>query len=114
MVNFTRKTFEPGQLVFDDGDAAETVYLLRSGAVEIRIGTQSGSPRTLGNIKPGEIFGEMALLEDRSHRAAAVIREKSVIFEVPRQDFFNRLDALDPVMKSVFNHLLSRLRNDGT
>ena len=111
MVTFTRKTFEPGQTVFDEGDAAETVYLLRSGAVEIRTGTRTAKPRTLAKVKVGEVFGEMALLENRSHGATAAALEKSEILEVPRDEFMKRLGALDPVMKSVVNHLMSRLRD---
>jgi CRP/FNR family transcriptional regulator, cyclic AMP receptor protein len=107
---FEVRTFEPNQVIFDEGEAAQTVYILRKGAVEIRVGTRGDAPRVLITIKTGDIFGELALLENRSHRAAAVTTEKTEVLEVPRQDFLNRLDASDPVMKAVVNHLVSRLR----
>ncbi len=111
MVEFTRKSFAPGQRIFDNGDAAESVFVLRSGAVQILITHKNKMTTTLGDVKPGEVFGEVALLENRCHRAAAVAREKSVILEVPRDEFMRRLDASDPIMKSVVNHLIARLQS---
>ncbi|MDP6832709.1 MAG: cyclic nucleotide-binding domain-containing protein [Alphaproteobacteria bacterium] len=111
MVTFTRKSFEPSQLVFDEGDAAESVYVLRSGSVKIRVAGENGKSATLADVEIGEVFGEVALLENRSHRAKAVASEKSVVLEIPRDEFLRRLNASDPVMKSVVNHLISRLRD---
>ena len=59
---------------------------------------------------PGFVFGELALLENRSHQAAAVAVEKTEVLEVPREEFIKKLNASDPVMKTVVNHLVSRLR----
>ena len=84
---FSRKTFEPNHTIFDEGDPADTVFILRSGAVEIRIGTLGEHPRTLTKIKVGDVFGELALLENRSHGAAAIALEKSEVLEVPREEF---------------------------
>lgn len=107
---FGRKTFEPNRTIFDEGDAANSVYILRSGAVEIRIGTRGDNPRTLATVKVGDVFGELALLEGRSHGAAAITLKKSEVLEVPREDFIRRLNASDPIMKAVVNHLVSRMR----
>ncbi len=107
---FSRKSFEPNRVIFDEGDPADTVYILRSGAVEIRIGNRSDHPRTLLRVNVGEVFGELALLENRSHEAAAIALEKSEVLEIPRGDFIKRLNASDPVMKAVVNHLVSRLK----
>lgn len=110
MVEFTRKTFEPYEFIFDEGDAAKTVYVLKSGAVEVRTGKRASTPITLGEIKVGEVFGEVALLENRSHGAAAMAQEKSVVLEVPRAEFMKLLNASDPVIKSVVKHLILTLR----
>ncbi len=111
MVTFTRKTFETSQTIFEKGDAAESVYVLRSGMVRIRVVEADGKSKTLADVNVGEVFGEVALLENRSHRAAAIASEKSVVLEVPREEFLRRLDAADPIMKSVVNHLIARLRD---
>ncbi len=106
---FKRRTFAANKTVFDEGDTADTVYVLSKGAVEIRVGTLSDNPRTLTVVKVGDVFGEMALLQDRRHQAAAITLEESDLLEVPRDEFIERLNASDPVMKAVVNHLVSRL-----
>lgn len=107
---FGQRTIEANQKIFDEGDRADKVFVLKSGAVEIRVSTLSDNPRTLTTIKVGDVFGELALLENRSHEAAAITLEKSEVIEVPRKEFLKRLNAADPVMKAVVNHLVSRLR----
>ena len=107
---FDSKTFEPNRSIFDEGDPAKEVYILRSGSVEIRIGTRGDFPRTLAIVKVGDVFGELALLENRSHEAAAIALEKSEVLVVPRLEFIERLNASDPVMKTVVNHLVSRMQ----
>jgi CRP-like cAMP-binding protein len=110
---YKRRTFPANRTIFDEGEPADAVYVLSSGAVEIRVGTLSDHPRTLTVIKVGDVFGEMALLQGRRHQAAAIALEESEVLEVPRRDFLNRLNDADPVMRAVVNHLVSRL-NDMT
>lgn len=107
---FSRKTFDRNSTVFEEGAPAECVYVLRSGSVEIRSGTRGETPLVVTRIKVGDVFGELALLESRSHEAAAVALERSEMLEVPREEFMKRLNAADPVMKTVVNHLVSRLK----
>ncbi|MBT3370501.1 MAG: Crp/Fnr family transcriptional regulator [Rhodospirillaceae bacterium] len=107
---FKKKKFAANQTIFDERSPAEWVYILSSGAVEIRVGTLSDNPTTLTTIKVGDVFGELALLEGRPHRAEAVATEPTEVLEVPRQEFIDRLNASDPVMKTVVNHLVRRLQ----
>ena len=61
-------------------------------------------------MRHGLTIGELALLEGRAHKAAAITLETSEVLEVPREEFMKRLNAADPVMKTVINHLVSRLK----
>ena len=49
--HFPKKVYEANQKIFDENDVADTAYILRSGAVDIRIGTLSDSPSVLTTIK---------------------------------------------------------------
>jgi len=51
----------------------------------------------------------MALLQGRRHHATAIALEACEVLEVPRDTFIERLNAADPVMKAVVNHLVARL-----
>ncbi|MHA1154131.1 MAG: hypothetical protein ACTSQ7_16015 [Alphaproteobacteria bacterium] len=48
--------------------------------------------------------------ENRSHQAAAIAVEKAEVLEVSHEEFMKKLNVSDPVMKTVVNHLVSRLR----
>ena len=88
------------------------VYFLRSGLVRICVAAQNGKSKTLVDVKVGEVFGEVALLENRPHWAFAIALEKSVVLEILRGEFMRHLDAADPIMKSVVNHLFLHLRDE--
>ena len=107
---FKHRTFEPNCVIFSEGDPAEAVYVIKSGSVVIRIGTRGDNPQTVTTLGEGDIFGELALLENRSHSATAVAVEKTETVEVPHEEFLKRLNASDPIMKVVVNRLVLRLR----
>ena len=107
---FKKKTLAANQVIFDERSPADCVYILSSGAVEIRVGTLSDNPSRLTTIRVGDVFGELALLEDRPHRAEAIATEPTEVLEIPRKEFLDRLNAADPVMKTVVNHLVRRLQ----
>ncbi len=63
------RSFEPGQVVFREGDASDTCYIVRSGrarAVREHVG---GRTITLATFGPGDIFGELAMFEDELRSA---------------------------------------------
>lgn len=107
---YKRTTFEPNHVIFAEGDTAKAIYVIKNGAVEIRVGTRGDNPQTLATLRKGEVFGELALIEERSRKAAAIAIEKTEVVEVPCEEFIERLNATDPIMKTVIYHLVWRLR----
>jgi len=85
---FPLATYDPGEIIFAEGDKGEHMYVVRSGDVEIE---QNG--KIIETLSGGGIFGEMALI-DGSPRSAtaraktacelAPINEKSFLFLVMR------------------------------
>jgi CRP-like cAMP-binding protein len=65
--------FEPGQLIFDEGDSGEFLYVIQAGEVELTRAGPSGR-RLVGRLGPGEFFGEMSVVlgGERRIRATAV------------------------------------------
>lgn len=70
-----RAEFGPGDIIFDEGDAADFLYLVESGAVQITKALPNGSNELLTVILPGDFFGELALYDSapRSARATAAV-----------------------------------------
>ena len=63
------RVFEPGQVVFREGDASDTCYIVRSGHARAIRGHVDGRTITLARFGPGDIFGELALFEDERRSA---------------------------------------------
>jgi CRP-like cAMP-binding protein len=63
------RQFEPGQVVFREGDASDTCYIVRSGRARAVREHSGGRTLTLATFGPGEFFGELALFEDERRSA---------------------------------------------
>src|SRR5215208_5155287 len=57
------------ELLFQKGDAGDALYAVRRGQIRIATGTDSGRRLTLNLLGPGDVFGEVALLDGRARTA---------------------------------------------
>lgn len=66
------RSYEAGELIFDEGDSGELLYIIQSGEVELTRGAAEGR-RLVGRLGPGEFFGEMSVVlgGERRIRASA-------------------------------------------
>jgi CRP/FNR family transcriptional regulator, cyclic AMP receptor protein len=77
-----------GEILFHEGDRAESVYLIESGKVAARISTPEGALVTVAVLGPGSAVGELALLGDDEHRTATVQAVEPVVaLALLRRDF---------------------------
>src|ERR1700689_1302207 len=63
------RTFGPGQVVFREGDASDTCYVVREGHARAIRTHGDGRTITLATFGPGDIFGELAMFEDERRSA---------------------------------------------
>jgi len=63
------RDFEPGQVVFREGDSSDTCYIVRSGRARAVREHSDGRTITLATFGPGDIFGELAMFEDERRSA---------------------------------------------
>jgi CRP/FNR family transcriptional regulator len=63
------RTLQPGQVVFREGDASDTCYVVRSGRARAVREHVDGRTITLATFGPGDIFGELAMFEDELRSA---------------------------------------------
>lgn len=85
-----KEEYNADQPIFDQGTRGEKMYVITRGEVEIRIKDGKGSKHTTLYLGQGQIFGEMALL-DQSDRSAAVIacRDHTTVYSISSGDFLN-------------------------
>ncbi len=74
-VGVTRVMYEPGQDIVREGDVGQSLFIIRSGEVEVLKQGDNGSPDLLATLGPGEHFGEVAVF--RRQRRTATVRSKT-------------------------------------
>lgn len=107
--SFREFNFAPGEVVFYDGDEGDTMFLIWSGKIAIIKGDLD-SPIILAYRGPGEIFGEMAILENQPRSATIVALEHLRVLELNRQRFDQLLSETPSVSRSIMEILSARLR----
>ncbi len=74
------RTFEPAQIVFREGDASDTCYIVRSGRARAVREHADGRTITLATFGSGDIFGELAMFEDERRSATVeAVQRTSVV-----------------------------------
>jgi CRP-like cAMP-binding protein len=89
------RSFEPGQVVFREGDASDTCYIVRSGRARAVREHSDGRTITLATFGPGDFFGELAMFEDERRSATVEAIEPTDVVAVLGPDM-RRLLAEHP------------------
>jgi NADH:ubiquinone reductase (H+-translocating) len=89
----TQAHYEPGEIVFDEGDAGDSLFMILSGQVEVlkRVGEQL---QVIGTLHAGEYFGEMALLGRLPRSASTRALTSLDLLVLPAADFSALADSL--------------------
>jgi CRP/FNR family transcriptional regulator len=91
------RTFEPGQIVFREGDASDTCYVVRSGRARAVREHPDGRTITLATFGPGDFFGELAMFEDERRSATVEAVQRTSVVAVLGPDM-RRLMAEHPAI----------------
>ncbi|MEP6989613.1 MAG: cyclic nucleotide-binding domain-containing protein [bacterium] len=109
------ETFVSGEFIFREGESGNRLYLICDGQVRISRDVPGSGEEALAVLKPGALFGEMAVF-DRSERSThAISNGGTTVLTITRPDFemlldFNR-ELAYKVLWSVTRVLSGRLRN---
>jgi CRP/FNR family transcriptional regulator len=74
------RTYRSGEILFSEGQVGKALFIIKSGRVELTRKGTSGKSRVLGVLKASQVFGEMALLEQRPRTASAHVIEDGTIY----------------------------------
>jgi predicted component of type VI protein secretion system len=105
--------FQPGQMIFREGDTTQEAYRILKGRVEISI-AGDGKSVILAQLGEGDIFGEMAMVDERPRSASAQALEVTECEVLTAENFneavLQRPEILVPYLASFFERL--RTAND--
>lgn len=105
-----RLKLAPGDVLFREGDAPTTAFLIESGCLRVSA-LRDGETVVLGDLGAGALLGEMAVLDDAPRTASATALSHCVLTPVDRKQFAERLESADPVVRALLFSQLARYRS---
>jgi CRP-like cAMP-binding protein len=106
----TSRRLSDGEILFVKGDPGDALYGLRRGQILITTTTKAGRQLTLNILGPGDIFGEIALLDGQPRSADAVASGSIEVFVIRRSDFQDLLRRQPQITTKIIELLCQRLR----
>jgi EAL domain-containing protein (putative c-di-GMP-specific phosphodiesterase class I) len=107
---YLRKVFPAGTEIFRSGDLGNCAYIIDEGEVEI--GIPLNAHQTIHNrLGPGELFGEMALIDDHKRIGSARAVSDTVMRVITSNQILDRLHHSDKVIAFILRITLMRYRH---
>ena len=97
-------------MIFREGDAGETCYVVRSGSVSIRREHMDGRTLALAELRAGAIFGELAMFGSETRSATAEALEETALVAVLSGDMQRVLRSSPDIAFKMLGALADRLR----
>ena len=104
------KVFSDKQLIFKEGDPGDGLYVVKAGTVEISAEVRDGHRQVLSALPPGEIFGELAVLDEQPRSACASARGDTVVYFLPRAPFQDVIRRFPEAAILMMQEISGRLR----
>ena len=105
----SRRTLEPGEALFKEGDPPTSAFLIERGKVRISA-ERDGENLILADLSNGDLVGEMAVIDDSPRTASAVALEPCVLLEIDRAHLTERIGHSDPIVRALLEGQLKRYR----
>ena len=111
-----RELYEADALIFSQGSVGDKMYIVADGQVEIRFDDPEGGDHTALYLGSGQIFGEMALLDQGSRSASVLaVQSDTEVYAISSQDFLALCSADTPIgyimMRNMALDLSFKLRH---
>ena len=98
-------TFDRGEVVFEEGELGDALFLLVDGSVSVR---REG--RAIADLGAGECFGEMAILDSAPRSATITATTECTCLKIEREDFYDIMAEKPEIAQGVIKVLMRRLR----
>jgi signal transduction histidine kinase len=102
--------FDAGQEIFHEGDCGDGVYVVKEGSVEITGLLNQSTRRVFSQLGPGEVFGEMAVIEHRPRSASAKAVSDTTVYLIPRGEMLSLIERSPGLALSLLQEISHRLR----
>jgi signal transduction histidine kinase len=98
-----------GQIIFQEGDEGDGIYMVKAGKVQISamVGQER---RPISLVGEGDMFGEMAVMDNERRSATASAEVETVVYFIPRDEMLKMLSRSPGLAQSLVREISRRLR----
>jgi signal transduction histidine kinase len=104
------RKFLNDQPIFKEGQAGDGMYVLGSGGVQISAMVPQGERKPLAHLKPGDYFGEMAVIDNEPRSASAIAVGDTVVYYLPRELVLKLLERSPLLAVRLIREFSHRMR----
>lgn len=104
------RSFPAATRVFHEGDSSDACYIVRSGSIRVTREHSDGRAITLATLGPGEVFGELAMLDRDVRSASAEALEDAEVLALPAREVRALLGRHPEISLKLVAALVRRLR----
>jgi CRP/FNR family transcriptional regulator len=104
------RSYERGEVIFREGDSGDTCYVVKTGSVSVMREHQDGRVIALAELRPGQIFGELAMFDHETRSATVETLEDTTTVALLSGDVQRILRAHPEIGVKMLAALASRLR----
>ena len=97
-------------IVVAEGEPGDSLFVLAGGKVKVALFGENGRELTLSELKPGDFFGEMSLLDNRPRAANVVALEDTTLLVLSREAFVQHLKTNPQTALNLLAEMTRRLR----
>ncbi len=101
-----RRSYKKGEIIFKENEERTYAFIIEKGKVSIK----DENEKTLAKLGAGEIFGEMALIEEGQRTANAIASTQCELFLISRDTLFDKMNNIDPLISLLISMLVERYR----
>jgi CheY-like chemotaxis protein len=101
----------PGDVLFNQGDDADCMYYLVKGLLDSSRKTDQGTLHKIGQIKQGELVGEVAVLNKEKRLLTITAVERSELIAIPSEKVMSIVNGQPKWIKLMIENLSKRLRD---
>ncbi len=102
--------FRRNEVVFHQGDPGDALHIITAGSVKIVLPSAEGEEAIIATLRPGDFFGELALLDGEPRSATATAVEPTETMTLPRDVFHELLDKHPSLRDALFTAVTGELR----
>jgi signal transduction histidine kinase len=105
------RTYTNHQIVFKEGDAGDGIYVVKDGTVALTKVVAHGEARPISRAVAGDLFGEMAVLDDSPRSLGVVAEGPASVYFIERNDVLQLLETTPHLAVALVREMSKRLRD---